>query len=137
MGLFISSNKTSLPLQEAQALMEVAFKSIQEGLDSKKPFIPSPPDYTDSLRTKRATFVTLQSGARLQGCIGNLKAENPLVVDVAKNAYAAAFEDPRFSPLTLEQLAGLEISISILSSLEWVYFSSEEELLRKIKPGHD
>jgi AmmeMemoRadiSam system protein A len=66
-----------------------------------------------------------------------LEACRPLAEDVAENARAAAFEDPRFPPLTLPELAKLEIHISILSPSEEMVFSSESDLLRQIRPGVD
>jgi AMMECR1 domain-containing protein len=46
-----------------------------------------------------ATFVTLTQRGQLRGCIGSLEAQRPLAIDVAENAIAAAFRDPRFPPL--------------------------------------
>ncbi len=86
---------------------------------------------------KRATFVTLTIGGQLRGCIGMLEACRPLAEDVANNAYAAAFEDPRFPPLTKKEFEKLEIHISVLSPPEEMLFSSEEDLLRQIRPGID
>ena len=81
--------------------------------------------------------MTLHLHGNLRGCIGSLEAFRPLLIDVAENAYAAAFEDPRFDPLSVEEFGELEISISILSPSEPITFSSEEDLLQKIRPGID
>lgn len=89
------------------------------------------------LMKKRATFVTLTIGGRLRGCIGMLEACRPLAKDVAENAIAAAFEDPRFPPLTKKEFEKLEIHISILSPSEEIKFYSEADLLRQIRPGVD
>jgi len=89
------------------------------------------------LKEKRATFVTLKMGGRLRGCIGMLEACRPLAEDVASNAVAAAFEDPRFSPVTREEFQTLEISVSVLSPPEEIFFDSEEDLLDRIRPGVD
>jgi len=59
------------------------------------------------------------------------------VLDVAENAFAAAFRDPRFPPLTEPELADLSIEISVLSPSEPLTFGSEEELLQMIEPGRD
>lgn len=91
----------------------------------------------DELRQPRATFVTLTLGGRLRGCIGTLEAWRPLIEDVAANARAAAFDDPRFPPLTPAEFKKLEIHISILSPAEELTFSSEADLLRQIRPGTD
>ena len=51
-----------------------------------------------------ATFVTLTQHGELRGCIGSLEAHRPLVRDVKANTLAAAFQDPRFMPLSLHEL---------------------------------
>jgi AmmeMemoRadiSam system protein A len=89
------------------------------------------------LMEERATFVTLTIGGRLRGCIGMLEAYRSLAEDVAENAHAAAFEDPRFDPLTKKEFEKLEIHISVLSPPEELTFSSEEDVLRQIRPGTD
>ena len=64
-------------------------------------------------------------------------AHRPLVIDVAENAYSAAFLDPRFLPLTKEEYPLLSKHISILSKPEPMSFASEEDLLQQIKPNID
>jgi AmmeMemoRadiSam system protein B/AmmeMemoRadiSam system protein A len=83
------------------------------------------PPSNERLDEKRGVFVTLKVHGELQGCIGLIKAREPLAQAVAEMAVAAAFEDPRFEPLTEHQLKGLEISISVLSHLERVHDFSE------------
>jgi AmmeMemoRadiSam system protein A len=69
--------------------------------------------------------------------MGSLQVTEPLVVNVARNAQLAAFEDPRFSPLLLEEFPRLEIHLSILSPAEPLMFESEAELLALMRPGID
>jgi AmmeMemoRadiSam system protein A len=59
------------------------------------------------------------------------------VEDVAHNAFAAAFRDPRFPALSAAELQELEIGISVLGPTESVSFGTEEELLGKLRPGID
>lgn len=94
-------------------------------------------DFSDDLRQPRATFVTLHLHDELRGCIGTLQAHQPLVFDVVQNARSAAFQDPRFSPVTKSEFPLLEPHISVLSIPEPIEFSSEEDLLEKIRPGID
>ena len=63
-------------------------------------------------------FVTLHRGGELRGCIGRLQAREPVVHVVAHCAVAACSDDPRFPPVTEEELHGLEIELSILGPLE-------------------
>ncbi len=118
-------------------LLQLAKQSIQHGLSFAKPLAIDLKNYPLDLQERRATFVTLHLHGNLRGCIGSLEAFRPLLIDVAENAYAAAFEDPRFDPLSVEEFGELEISISILSPSEPITFSSEEDLLQKIRPGID
>ncbi len=89
------------------------------------------------LMEERATFVTLEIDGQLRGCIGMLEACRPLAEDVAENAFAAAFRDPRFPPVSPAELDELEISISVLSPPEEMAFPSEADLLEQIRPGVD
>ena len=89
------------------------------------------------LRETRATFVTLMQGEELRGCVGALEANRPLAEDIAANARAAAFEDTRFKPLTLDELAGTEVEVSLLSTPRTLAFDDHADLLRKLRPGVD
>jgi uncharacterized protein len=131
------SSSNALSAADRATLLEVARRSIEHGLDWQVPLAVNPADYPESLRPVRATFVTLEREGHLRGCIGTLEARAPLVQDVAEHAFAAAFEDPRFLPLRRDELAGLEIHLSILSPSEPLPFASENELLAQLRPGID
>jgi hypothetical protein len=74
-----------------------------------------------------ACFVTLRwDDGRLQGCIGSLEPRRPLVDDVAQNALAAAFADPRAEPLAPGDLDRLTVEVSVLSPLERIAFDGTE-----------
>ena len=66
-----------------------------------------------------------------------LKPMRPLAEDIAQNAWSAAFRDPRFSPMSAEEMDGLDIHISILGEPEPMEFSDEKDLVSKIRPGVD
>lgn len=122
---------------ERRALLDLARASIRHGLTAHRPVAVDPLDYPAALREPRAVFVTLNREGQLRGCIGHLQACQPLVQDVAENAYAAAFRDPRFPPLGADELADLEVHISVLSPPEPLAFASQAELLACIRPGVD
>jgi AmmeMemoRadiSam system protein B/AmmeMemoRadiSam system protein A len=84
-----------------------------------------------------ATFVTLTLDGRLRGCIGSLTALRDLADDVRHNARAAAFQDPRFPPLTADEFARIRIEVSLLSPPETIAFRDEAELIDGLKPGED
>lgn len=84
-----------------------------------------------------ACFVTLTQRGALRGCIGSLEARRPLITDVKANAVAAAFHDPRFTPLRIQDLEHIDIEVSVLSPMESMTFSSEADALAQLRPGVD
>ncbi len=84
-----------------------------------------------------AVFVTLQSHGALRGCVGSLFAARPLIEDVRRNAVAAALRDSRFSPVSGEELDGLEIEVTELSEPVPMRFTSEADALAQLRPGED
>lgn len=118
-------------------LLQVALASIKHGLKTRSPLLPDINEYDVALRHHRASFITLTENDELRGCIGALEASEPLVTDVARHAFAAAFEDPRFPPLHSGELAQLKISVSVLSARSPMQFKSEADLLSQIRPGID
>lgn len=135
----MSSTEASRPLAPAEraALIAVARRAIEHGLTSGRPLTVSPSEYHPDLKTVRASFVTLHRSGELRGCIGHLEAVQPLVVDVAENAYAAAFRDPRFRPLTATEWPGVDVHLSLLTAPEPIQFGDEADLIRQIRPGED
>lgn len=84
-----------------------------------------------------ATFVTLTRNHRLRGCMGSLEARRPLGEDVAANARAAAFLDPRFSPLSATEWPEVRVEVSLLQPARMLAVASEAEALAKLHPGSD
>jgi len=122
---------------ERTGLLRVALASIEAGLVTGSPLQVSPDAYPRTLSARRASFVTLKRNGELRGCIGSLAPVSSLVEDVAHNAFAAAFRDPRFPALAATELEELEIEISVLGPTEPVEFGSEAELLGMLRPGID
>ena len=89
------------------------------------------------LRQSGATFVTLTKAGNLRGCIGSLQAARPLGVDVPENALAAAFRDPRFTPMTGDEWLGVQVEVSLLSAPKPMRFADEADLLSQIRAGED
>lgn len=84
-----------------------------------------------------ATFVTLTQNGNLRGCIGSLEASRRLDVDVCANARAAAFGDPRFSPLSLAELQGTRVEVSLLSPAVPIEFTDESDAIAQLHPNID
>ncbi|OGT19968.1 MAG: AMMECR1 domain-containing protein [Gammaproteobacteria bacterium RBG_16_57_12] len=123
--------------EQRRLLMHVAYQSIEYGLTYGEPLPVNPESFDISLRMQRACFVTLEIDHTLRGCIGSLAATQALIVGVAHNAYAAAFNDPRFPPLGPIEHNRISLHISVLSSPQPLPCASERELLAKLHPGAD
>lgn len=67
------------------------------------------------LEQRRGIFVTLKFRGHLRGCIGHILGDEPLKKSIHHMTLAAAFEDPRFPPLTLNELKDLKIHFSLLT----------------------
>jgi MEMO1 family protein len=120
--------------EHGKKLLRVARQSIAEALGAGG---AGPAVEEGWLHETRASFVTLMKGDELRGCVGALEAQRPLAVDVAANARAAAFDDSRFKPLTVEEFARTAIEVSLLSTPKTLAFDDQGDLLRKLRPGVD
>lgn len=79
------------------------------GLPAERPQLQSA-----TLQAELGAFVTLKIDGHLRGCIGNIVGRGPLVDTIERMAGAAAFEDPRFPPLTTEEYARIEVEVSVM-----------------------
>lgn len=102
---------------ERRILLELARRAIAAAISGEES-PPRPPRVPENLRVPAAVFVSLHVNGELRGCMGSLVPEAPLVDAVADIARLAAFEDPRFEPVTEAELAELHIEISVLSPFE-------------------
>lgn len=84
-----------------------------------------------------ASFVTLTQQGDLRGCIGSLEAWRPLAEDVRANALAAAFRDPRFPPLTADEVPNTRIEVSLLTPAEPLPCRDEADALVQLRPHID
>lgn len=123
---------------DADRLREVARESIAYALEHEGArMVVDPASFSGALQEVRSSFVTLRLDGDLRGCMGRLEASESLVGDVARSAYNAAFEDPRFSPVSPDEFPRLEIHLSVLSPSVPLPVSSEEDLLARLRPGID
>ncbi len=120
---------------DMRRLVDVAHTAVEGHLKSN-PAAPEPLSACpEALRQVRGSFVTLKIQGRLRGCIGTLRAVQPLVEDVAKNAVGAAFHDPRFPPVMHTEAARMHFHISVLSPQSVLDFKSLDDLLDILQPG--
>jgi AmmeMemoRadiSam system protein A len=91
------------------------------------------------LQENGAAFVTInkEPNEQLRGCIGSLQAYRPLYKDIIMNAQAAALRDPRFLPLSLEELDQIKIEVSILSEPQVLQYDDLNDLKNKVVPFQD
>lgn len=136
-GMVVMSSIDTYSAEQRGTLLAVARAALQHGLSHAQPLAVQVDDYSEALRALRATFVTLEKGGQLRGCIGTLAAYQPLVQDVATHAHTAAFNDPRFPALRAEELPLLAVKISVLTPPEALHFSNEADLLAQLRPGQD
>ena len=114
-------------------LLTIARNAIGKHFGQEARTVVAHPD----LSRPAATFVTLTQQGQLRGCIGSLEAYRPLSTDVAENAYAAAFRDPRFAPLASEELVYTRIEVSLLEPAEPLEFTDEADAIACLRPGID
>lgn len=120
--------------RRGRILVSIAREAIQAGIDAEWMRGEWEEDW---LRATAASFVTLREAGELRGCIGTVDAHRALGDDVTHNAHAAAYRDPRFPPLALQERGRLEVEVSVLSARLALPVQSEAEAARELRPGVD
>lgn len=126
----ISETEFTLTDADKKQLKEIALQSIKDSLDSKPIARPTLHSQLSILNSKCGAFVSLHKYGRLRGCIGHFGEDYHLHEIVAEMARAAAFEDPRFTPVTREELDDIDIEISVLTPMRRIQSIDEFELHR-------
>lgn len=122
--------------ESKQQLLRLARFSIQRSL-SNSPQQTFPETIVQPLKQTLACFVTLKISQSLRGCIGNMEGTESLYKSVLRNAHSAAYNDPRFNPVTEAELDIIKISISILNKPSLLEFDDESDLLSKLRKDVD
>jgi AmmeMemoRadiSam system protein A len=100
---------------ERSSLLRLAYDAILAALENRAPHPFTPSTHLSELR---GAFTTVYSNRQLRGCVGYPTAVLPLYRTVIETAQSAAFDDPRFVPVTLSEARHLQISISVLSPIK-------------------
>ena len=88
-------------------------------------------DFDEALRRPAGAFVTLRTKrGDLRGCIGSIRAVEPLYRAVVSSSISAAFHDPRFFPVRADEMPRLELEISVMGPIEQVRNVEEIEVGR-------
>ena len=139
-GLTRTNTDFSLSAEDKKMLKDIALQSIVDSLNGKSVSVcESPLQKYPMLNKKCGAFVSLHKHGHLRGCIGHFGEDYPLHEIVAEMARAAAFEDPRFVPVTRDELNDLDIEISVLTPMRRIQSLDEFELHRHgiyIKKGY-
>ena len=118
-------------------LPALAIEAIGEALASGRRRLPAIDALPAELTAPAATFVTLEREGELLGCVGTLEATRALGVDVAQNALAAAFDDPRVPSVGLGDFTLMAVKVSVLSPLRPLASTSRAALVEELRPGLD
>lgn len=101
---------------KSHPLVELALQAIREYLDTRAVIHPTAV-LQGAFHQRAGVFVCLKKNGQLRGCVGTYQPVQPTVAEeVVHNAIASATRDPRFSPIILPELNGIECSIDVLSS---------------------
>jgi len=127
---------TPIGAEDRRWLLARARAAIASELDTGDADPLADDDVPERLLVPGASFVTLEIDGELAGCIGSLEAQRPLWRDVASNARAAAFADPRFPPLAAADLGRTVVKVSVLSALAPLP-AGHDALVSELRPGVD
>lgn len=129
-----------LSLEEGEFLVKLARKAVEEYLKNRSR-IKVPRETSEKLLRKCGVFVTINSvkkGKReLRGCIGFPYPTTPLAEAVIDAAISSATQDPRFYPVSLNELDSLVFEVSVLTPPQKVNVEKPSEYPSKIKVGED
>ena len=104
---------------EKDVLLALARKSVEHAVRERSLYEPVPVA-DQALNQDRGVFVTVKEAGNLRGCIGYTAATKPLYLTVRDTATLAAMRDPRFAPVTAQELPQLQYEVSVLSPLRHV-----------------
>lgn len=100
--------------------LALAIKAVKYYLESGK-ILSCPQNLPEELKRKSGAFVSIKKGKTLRGCIGTVApTEKNLAIEIIQNAVNAATKDPRFSPISKTELAGLNFSVDVITPSEKV-----------------
>lgn len=125
--------------KKGEILLEIARKTIADrlGLSYKPSSDLDAASRNPDFQSRRGTFVTLKINDQLRGCIGNLLPDKPLISAVQDNAVNAAFQDPRFAPLSKQEFEKIQIEVSLLTEPKPLDYRDGRDLLDKLRANVD
>lgn len=125
-----------LQTEDGKFLVELAREAIKTYLKDEK-IIEVPVDTPKLLRESMGVFVTIHRKGQLRGCIGYPEPVKPLVNALIEISVSSATADPRFPPLSLDELDEVELEVSVLTKPELIEVKTPKGYLNQIKIGED
>jgi len=129
-----------LTMEEGKLLVRLARKAVEECLKTGK-IMPTPTDISPKLEEQCGVFVTLNSvrhgKKELRGCIGFPYPTLPLARAVVESAINSATQDPRFHPVSVDELSYIAFEVSVLTPPQLVKVKTPMDYPSKIKVGQD
>ncbi len=126
-----------LTIEEQKTLLHLAREAMERGVKGEE--LPPLDEtlLTPGLREEGSSFITLTEHSQLRGCIGSLEPYQSLAADVCEHAVAAALHDPRFPPVSKEELNGIKIEVSRLTRPVLLEYKDANDLLSRLCPHVD
>ena len=114
---FVADRPTAGELSAAagQALLAIAEQSLKSALVGGEKALELLPEIRRELQRHSGAFVTLTENGRLRGCIGQIVSNRPVLDTVREMAVSAGLHDPRFLPVTANELGKLDFEVSVLT----------------------
>ncbi len=128
--------KYLLTAEDGNYLVGLARKAIVTYIVDKK-VLDIPEDINPKFKEKMGVFVTLNLGGQLRGCIGYPEPVMPLINALIDASISAAIRDPRFNPLTPEELDKIRVEVSVLTKPEIIEVENPEDYTEKVNIGQD
>lgn len=130
---------SKIPQNTQKTFLQIGRAAIAEKINIKyeNPLIAKnfDPQTREILNKNYGVFVSLHINKELRGCIGIIETKEPLIKTLPEHAIFAAFDDPRFPPLQLDEFNKIKIEISLLSPPEPLKYKNADDLLHKLIPG--
>lgn len=134
----VLAEETNLTAGDKAYLVKLARQTLEQYLKDRSVPKPDEAKLSPALKEKGACFVTLEKKTSgLRGCMGTFSFSEPIYKTVIDRAIAAATEDPRFNPVSYDELKDIKLEISVLTVPKELPFSSPEDLLSKLVPMRD
>lgn len=126
--------------EEGKFLVKLARQAVEEYLATRKVTVP-PKSVPEKLLELCGVFVTINSvkhgEKELRGCIGYPYPTSPLAEAVVQSAISAATQDPRFDPLSKNELGRVVFEVSVLTPPQTIEVKNPKDYPSKIKIGED